>query len=83
MRNLVLALIVLGASSCCSTYTLTTFNFIGVIENFRPISKSSPDGDMMYTILINKEEREYAQYISFERFQIGDTVLVTAKMIKK
>jgi hypothetical protein len=67
-------------SSCCSTYLVTDFNTTGVVTNFRKIE--SPDGDVIYTVLISKEERAYAQYITTERFQIGDTVIIKAKMMK-
>jgi hypothetical protein len=75
-----LLFIILAATSCCTTYTVTEFNTVGVITNFRPIS--SPDGDMMYTILISEEEKAYAQYITSNRFSIGDTVRINAKMTK-
>ena len=80
MRGLILALLMVGATACCTTYTVTSFNTIGVVTNFRPIT--SPDGDMIYTVLISEEERAYAQYITTERFQIGDTVHIQAKMVK-
>ena len=80
MRGLILALVMIGTAACCSTYTVTEFNTTGVVTNSRPIT--SPDGDIIYTVLISKEERAYTQYITTERFQIGDTVHIKAKMTK-
>ncbi len=80
MRGLVLALLIVGTTACCSTYTITEFNTIGVVTNFRTIS--SPDGDMMYTVLLSKEEKAYIQYITPNRFSIGDTVLINSKITK-
>ena len=80
MRGLILALVMIGTTSCCTTYTVTDVNTVGVVTNFRPIT--SPDGDMIYTVLISEEERAYAQYITSERFQLGDTVHIRAKMTK-
>ncbi len=80
MRGLVLALLIVGTTACCSTYTITEFNTIGVVTNFRTIS--SPDGDMMYTVLLSKEERAYIQCITPNRFSIGDTVLINSKITK-
>jgi hypothetical protein len=79
MRLAILFLMVV-VSSCCSTYLATDFNTTGVVTNFRQIE--SPDGDVIYTVLISKEERIYTQYITAERFQIGDTVIINAKMVK-
>ena len=80
MRGLILALVMIGTAACCTTYTFTEFNTTGVVTNFRPIC--SKDGSRIYTVLISKEERAYTQYISPEIFQIGDTVLLNAKMTK-
>lgn len=80
MKGLILALVMIGTAACCTTYTVTDFNTVGVVTNFRPVT--SPDGDMIYTVLISKEEGAYTQYITTERFQIGDTVHIKAKMTK-
>jgi hypothetical protein len=74
MRGLVLALIILGASSCCSVYTLTEINCCGEIVSQRSVV--SEDGDMEYTAKIAR--RKYMSYTTFKRFQIGDTVCFKA-----
>jgi hypothetical protein len=80
MKGIFMTLLMAGATACCTTYTFTEFNTTGVVENFRPIV--SADGDMMYSIVISKEEKSYAQCVTWNRFQIGDTVLIKAKMVK-
>jgi len=74
MRGLVLTLIVLGASSCCSVYTLTEINCCGKIVSQRAVV--SDDGDIQYTAKIAR--RKYMSYTTFKRFQIGDTVCFKA-----
>lgn len=77
MRGLVLALIVLGASSCCSVYTVTDLNTCGVVRDFRTVT--SPDGDMAYFVEIDPTDRFFIHYITYKRFQIGDTVCFKAR----
>jgi hypothetical protein len=77
MRNLVLALIVLGASSCCSVYTVTDLNTCGVVRDFRTVA-NSPDGDMLYFVEIAPADRFFIHYTTNKRFQIGDTVCFKA-----
>jgi hypothetical protein len=76
MRNLVLALIVLGASSCCSVYSVTDLNTCGVVRGFRPVT--SPDGDMTYFVEIDPADKFFIHYTTNKRFQIGDTVCFKA-----
>jgi hypothetical protein len=76
MRNLVLALIVLGASSCCSVYSVTDLNTCGVVRDFRPVT--SPDGDMTYFVEIDPADKFFIHYTTSKRFQIGDTVCFKA-----
>jgi len=76
MRNLVLALIVLGASSCCSVYSVTDLNTCGVVRDFRPVT--SPDGDMTYFVEIDPADKFFIHYTTYKRFQIGDTVCFKA-----
>lgn len=76
MRGLVLALIVLAASSCCSVYTVTDLNTCGVVRDFRPVA--SPDGDMTYFVEINPADKFFIHYTTYKRFQIGDTVCFKA-----
>ena len=76
MRNLVLALIVLGASSCCSVYSVTDLNTCGVVRDFRPVT--SPDGNMTYFVEIDPADRFFIHYTTNKRFQIGDTVYFKA-----
>ena len=77
MRNLVLALIVLGASSCCSVYTVTDLNTCGVVRDFRTVA-NSPDGDMLYFVEIDPADRFFIHYTTNKRFQIGATVCFKA-----
>ena len=76
MRNLVLALIVLGASSCCSVYSVTDLNTCEVVRDFRPVT--SPDGDMTYFVEIDPADKFFIHYTTNKRFQIGDTVCFKA-----
>jgi hypothetical protein len=76
MRNLVLALIVLGASSCCFVYSVTDLNTCGVVRDFRPVT--SPDGDMTYFVEIDPADKFFIHYTTNKRFQIGDTVCFKA-----
>jgi hypothetical protein len=76
MRNLVLALIVLGASSCCSFYSVTDLNTCGVVRDYRTVT--SPDGDMTYFVEIDPADRFFIHYTTNKRFQIGDTVCFKA-----
>jgi hypothetical protein len=76
MKNLVLALIVLGASSCCSVYSVTDLNTCGVVRDFRPVT--SPDGDMTYFVEIDPADKFFIHYTTSKRFQIGDTVCFKA-----
>ena len=76
MRNLVLVLIVLGASSCCSVYSVTDLNTCGVVRDFRPVT--SPDGDMTYFVEIDPADKFFIHYTTNKRFQIGDTVYFKA-----
>lgn len=76
MRGLVLALIVLGASSCCSVYTVTDLNTCGVVRDFRTVT--SPDGDMTYFVEIDPTDKFFIHYTTYKRFQIGDTVCFKA-----
>ena len=80
MKGLILALVMIGTTACCTTYTFTEFNTSGVVESFKPVI--SPDGDMVYSILISKEEKAYAQCTTWNRFSIGDTVLINSKITK-
>jgi hypothetical protein len=76
MRNLVLALIVLGASSCCSFYSVTDLNTCGVVRDYRTVT--SPDGDMTYFVEIDPADRFFIHYTTNKRFKIGDTVCFKA-----
>ena len=76
MRGLVLVLIVLAASSCCSVYTVTDLNTCGVVRDFRTVT--SPDGDMTYFVEIDPADRFFIHYTTYKRFQIGDTVYFKA-----
>ena len=76
MRCLVLALIVLGSSSCCSVYSVTDLNTCGVVRDFRPVT--SPDGDMTYFVEIDPADKFFIHYTTNKRFQIVDTVCFKA-----
>lgn len=74
MRVLILLLMV-AASSCCSVYTLTEIDCCGQITNSKPIV--SEDGDMIYTVKVDKSH--YIEYTTHGRFRQGDTICFTAK----
>lgn len=72
--KVILALLMVAASSCCTVYTLTEINCCGKIVSQKSVI--SPDGDMEYTARIKK--REYIQYTTFNRFNLGDTLCFRA-----
>ena len=76
MKSLVLLLLAVAVSSCCSVYTVTDLNTCGVVRDFRPVT--SPDGDMTYFVEIDPADRFFIHYTTNKRFQIGDTVCFKA-----
>lgn len=76
MKSLVLLLLAVAVSSCCSVYTVTDLNTCGVVRDFRPVT--SPDGDVTYFVEIDPTDRFFIHYTTNKRFQIGDTVCFKA-----
>ena len=76
MKSLVLLLLAVAVSSCCSVYTVTDLNTCGVVRDFRTVT--SPDGDMTYFVEIDPADRFFIHYTTNKRFQIGDTVCFKA-----
>ena len=76
MKSLILLLLAVAVSSCCSVYTVTDLNTCGVVRDFRPVT--SPDGDMTYFVEIDPADRFFIHYTTNKRFQIGDTVCFKA-----
>jgi hypothetical protein len=76
MKSLVLLLLAVAVSSCCSVYTVTDLNTCGVVRDFRPVT--SPDGDVTYFVEIDPTDKFFIHYTTNKRFQIGDTVCFKA-----
>ena len=76
MKSLILLLLAVAVSSCCSVYTVTDLNTCGVVRDFRTVT--SPDGDMTYFVEIDPADRFFIHYTTNKRFQIGDTVCFKA-----
>lgn len=76
MKSLILLLLAVAVSSCCSVYTVTDLNTCGVVRDFRPVT--SPDGDVTYFVEIDPTDRFFIHYTTNKRFQIGDTVCFKA-----
>ena len=70
MRNLVLALIVLGASSCCSVYMVPELNTCGVVIKERDCRME--EGDKLYLVQIT--EKSYIEHPTYKRYRVGDTI---------
>ncbi len=74
MRGLILALIVLGASSCCSVYIAPDMNTCGVVVRERDCNME--EGDKMYLVRITK--RKYINHPTYKRYSVGDTLCFKA-----
>jgi hypothetical protein len=76
MKSLILLLLAVAVSSCCSVYSVTDLNTCGVVRDFRTVT--SPDGDMTYFVEIDPADKFFIHYTTNKRFQIGDTVCFKA-----
>lgn len=76
MKSLILLLLAVAVSSCCSVYPVTDLNTCGVVRDFRTVT--SPDGDMTYFVEIDPADKFFIHYTTNKRFQIGDTVCFKA-----
>jgi len=74
MRNLILSLIVLGASSCCSIQMVSDMNTCGVV--IKEEDCKMEEGDKMYLVRITK--KKYYNHPTYKRYKIGDTVCFNA-----
>jgi hypothetical protein len=70
MRGLVLALIVLAASSCCSIYMVPELNTCGVVIKERDCRME--EGDKLYLVQIT--EKTYIEHPTYKRYRVGDTI---------
>ena len=76
MKSLILLLLAVAVSSCCSVYSVTDLNTCGVVRDFRTVT--SPDGDVTYFVEIDPTDKFFIHYTTNKRFQIGDTVCFKA-----
>ena len=81
MRVLLLILALGLFQSCCTMMEVSDLNTSGVVTDLKPVT-NRPDGTIMYTILVHPEEKFYIRLVTFEKFNIGDTVCVRSQSYK-
>lgn len=72
-------LLLFGMGSCATVIDATDLNTSGVVSKVKPLPGRA-EGDMMYLLRINPEQRIYVKLVTFGRFNIGDTVFFSTQI---
>ena len=68
--RVILALLMLAASSCCSVYMVPEMNTCGVVIKERDCRME--EGDKLYLVQIT--EKTYIEHPTYKRYRVGDTI---------
>ena len=68
--RVILVLLVVAASSCCSIYMVPELNTCGVVIKERDCRME--EGDKLYLVQIT--EKTYIEHPTYKRYRVGDTI---------
>ena len=68
--RVILALLMLAVSSCCSVYMVPELNTCGVVIKERDCRME--EGDKLYLVQIT--EKTYIEHPTYKRYRVGDTI---------
>ena len=68
--RIILALLMLAVSSCCSVYMVPELNTCGVVIKERDCRME--EGDKLYLVQIT--EKTYIEHPTYKRYRVGDTI---------
>ena len=68
--RVILALLMVAASSCCSVYMVPELNTCGVVIKERDCRME--EGDKLYLVKIT--EKTYIEHPTYKRYRVGDTI---------
>ena len=68
--RVILVLLMVAASSCCSIYMVPELNTCGVVIKERDCRRE--EGDKLYLVQIT--EKTYIEHPTYKRYRVGDTI---------